>query len=67
MEETAFTNILSTFCHRMTNDFTRSFLLLIVKENNVTILGRKAGKMRKVTVQALLSLVVLLEKMTQNE
>jgi hypothetical protein len=48
----------STFCHRMTYNFAQDPFLINVKEKNlscaVTFLERKAGKMRKVTAQALL-------------
>jgi hypothetical protein len=63
MEETASTNIFSTFYHRMAYNFAQDpFFNKCQREKcvwqGVTFMGRRAGKMGKVTAQALLSLVV---------
>jgi hypothetical protein len=62
MKETASTNIFSTFCHRLTYNFAQDpFFNKCHREKRVlqgvTFMGREAGKMRKVTAQALLSMV----------
>jgi hypothetical protein len=63
MEKIATTNIFSTFCHRMPYNFAQDpFFHKFHREKyvwqGVTFMGRRAGKMRKVTAQALLSLLV---------
>ena len=63
MEETASMTGDSTFCQRMTHNLAQdSYLIKFASEKCVllgaTFIGRKAGKMRKVTAQALLSWVV---------
>jgi hypothetical protein len=63
MEKTASTNMFSTFCHRMTYNIAQDpFFKKNQREKSVwqgvTFIKRRAGKMRKVTAQALLSLVV---------
>ena len=68
MKKTSSTNISSTFCHRMAYNFAQDpFFNKCQGEKcvlwDVTFTGRKAGKKRKVTTQALLSLVVWSEWM----
>jgi hypothetical protein len=63
MEKMASTNIFSTFCHRMAYNFAKdpSFDKCQREKcawQGVNFMGRRAGKTRKVTAQALLSLVV---------
>jgi hypothetical protein len=62
MEETAFTNISSTFCHRKTNNFAQNTFLNKRHKRKiccpvVASIAREAGKMSRVTAQALLSLL----------
>jgi hypothetical protein len=63
MEETASTNMFSTFCCRMAYNFAKDpFFNKCQREKcvwkGVTFMRRRAGKMRKVTARALLCLVV---------
>jgi hypothetical protein len=71
MEMTASTNIFSTFCHRMAYNFAQDpFFNTCQREKcvwlGVTFMGRRAGKMRKVRAQALLSLSVWSEWMLRS-
>jgi hypothetical protein len=68
LEETVSTNIFFTFCLRMGYNFAQDPFFNKCQRDKcvwrgVTFMGRRAGKMRKVTAQAfmLLSLVVWLE------
>jgi hypothetical protein len=63
MEETASINIFSTSCHRMAYKLHKILSLINVGEKGVSFVGRRAGKLRKVTAQAFLSLVVWSEQM----
>jgi hypothetical protein len=62
MEKSASTNIFFTFCHRVIYNFAQDpFFNKCQREKlecalqSVSFIGGKAGKMRKVTTQALLS------------
>jgi hypothetical protein len=62
MEETAFTNIPSTFYHKKTNNFAQNAFLnqyhkRIICYPVAASTAREAGKMSRVTAQALLSLL----------
>jgi hypothetical protein len=63
MEKTGSTNMFSTFCHRMAYNYAQDPFFNKCKREKcvwqgVTFMGRRAGKMRKVTAQALLSFLV---------